>query len=504
MARDAAGVKALYWSLCQGRLLFASEVKALFADEALPRKVRLEALPEYFTFSYIPGANTMLEGVYELQPGSLLRFRPGDSENSVSIQRWFRHEEHEIDVSQADGASGESLETWGAKLRGTLEDSVEECCHAAKGGVKPAVFLSGGIDSSAVLALAAKRFPGEKLRTFSVHFGKKYMNENFFVELMTESCQTEHTWLEIRPKDFLKDFKKTIWALDDPIGDPITVPNYLLARAAAKAGAGDLVLNGEGGDPCFGGPKNIPMMLSSIYGPAFSGVDAQSGWQELNYLHSYRRGFDHLAQLLSPDLLQRTGGQERLISILTPFFSAQPPCSYLNKLMVINMRLKGANLILPKVDKMSSAHGVLALAPLFSRKAIEASLQCPPELKLAGGVEKAILKEAVKDLIPQPIIARPKCGMMVPVRYWFQGGMRRYAKKLLAEKKLKEIGWFDPEYVAWLRTASLEDSNGFRAGLKLWMLVTLMLWHESVIENFPKNIPEKKLTSVQARPAAAL
>jgi asparagine synthase (glutamine-hydrolysing) len=242
----------------------------------------------------------------------------------------------------------------------------------------------------------------------------------------------------------------------------------------------DVVLNGEGGDPCFGGPKNIPMLMARLYGP-LPGEPA-TGWLERNYLRAFQRCYQDLSALLNPDLLREAGGEEALIALLEPYFHAPEPQDFVNKLMSINIRLKGANLILVKVEKMSAAHGLLALPPLFSRRIIETAMRCPPSIKLEGAVEKSVLKKAVWDCVPEAIIARPKSGMMVPVRFWFQGEMRRYGQKLLSRSQIRRGGLFNPDYVERLLNYEMEGVPGLRHGLKLWMLMTFLLWHEQMVE----------------------
>lgn len=466
LVRDAAGVKVLYWTLSQGRLLFASEIKALFADPTVARRLRVGALPEYLSFSFVPGAGTMFEHIEELQPGCILHFRQGQ----VDIRRHFRFEELEEEAPRL-------AEDYTALVRTALEQSVAECL-ALSPKCPPAVFLSGGIDSSSVLAIAAQQRPETRFPTFSVHFGAEYARENDFIQLMVDRYRTEHHWLEVRPHSFVEQLREIIWRLDDPIGDPVTMPNYLLAQAAAQTA--DVVLNGEGGDPCFGGPKNLPMLLARLYGP-LPGEPA-TGWLERNYLRAFQRCYQDLAVLLDPTLLRETGGDEAMISLLEPFFQTDQPRDFVNKLMAMNIRLKGANLILVKVEKMTAANGVLALPPLFSRRIIEASMRCPARTKLEGSVEKSVLKNAVRDWVPEPIIARPKSGMMVPVRFWFQGELRRYGEKLLSPRNLKRSGLFNPDYVKRLLNYDMEGVPGLRHGLKLWMLMTFLLWYEQMVE----------------------
>lgn len=467
LLRDPAGVKVVYWTLSQGRLLFASEVKALFADPAVPRRLRVGALPEYLSFSFVPGVGTMFENIEELQPGSILRFRQG----RVEIRRHFRFEELEEDARR-------SPEEYPGLVRTALEQSVAECL-ALSPNRPPAVFLSGGIDSSSVLAIAAHQRPAARFPTFSVHFGAEYARENEFIQLMVDRYRTDHHWLEIRPRNFVEQLREIIWRLDDPIGDPVTMPNYLLAQAAAQVS--ERVLNGEGGDPCFGGPKNLPMLLARLYGPLPG--ERTTGWLERNYLRTFQRCYQDLAVLLDPALRREIGGDEAMIKLLEPFFQASQPRDFVNKLMAMNIRLKGANLILVKVEKMTAANGILALPPLFSRRIIEASMLCPASVKLKGAVEKSVLKQAVHDLVPEPIIARPKSGMMVPVRFWFQGELRRYGEKLLSRRNLQRCGFFNSAYVKRLLNYEIEGVPGLRHGLKLWMLMTFLLWYEQMVES---------------------
>ncbi len=472
LLRDPSGMKAIYWTKNKDRLVFASEIKALFCDPQTLKKLRLPALAEYLTFSYIPGENTMFEDIFELQPGAMLSL----VKDRVSVSRYFEPERFE----NANN-NGYPKRVYAEKLRDDLETAIKNCCEAV--GEVPAVFLSGGIDSSSVLALAARRFPGKRLKTFSVYFGKRYANENEFISMMVDRYQTDHTFLEIKPKHFVRRLPEIIWRLDDPIGDPITVPNYLMAETASRHTG--FILNGEGGDPCFGGPKNIPMLLSSMYGPMKP--ESNKGWMEYEYLYSYRKCFDDLENILRPEVLQKTGGREALAEIVSPFFQNDPPARFLNKLMSINIRLKGANLILVKVDKMTSANGIIALAPLFTRKIIQNAMECPPEMKLNGNVEKWVLKQAVSGLVPEPIIQRPKSGMMVPVRFWFQSEMKRYAKKRLSRKNLDRVGYFNSVYVQKLLRYDRKEIFSQRNGLKLWMLTTFLSWHEQMVENSHPN-----------------
>lgn len=459
--RDPAGVKVIYYAQNNRRLLFSSEVKALFADKQLEKKLRLSALPEYFTYSYIPGEKTMFEGVYELEAGCYLAL----TDNKKPIQKRYFFPEWQENLY----AKG-NINVLKKELENLIISNIQSFSQQIN--ETPGVFLSGGIDSSSILALAEKAGLQE-MHTFSAHFGKKYVSENEFIDLMLSRYKTKHHYLEIKPSLFIKKLSDIIYYLDEPIGDPVTVPNFLLSEyASAYVPA---ILNGEGGDPCFGGPKNIPMLLFELYN---TGDNNQKKAEA--YLHSYQRAYANLKELFTHEFLQETGGENQLLATIDPFFQLEKPREFINQLMWINIRRKGANLILPKVDKMSSANSLFAYPPLFLGNIIAYSLRIPPSYKLRGNIEKWILKEICKDIVPKEILLRPKSGMRVPVRFWFQKEMKHYAKKILTRDRIQKIGIFNYEYIQKLLAYKDDYDHASRYGLKLWMLMTLFLWQERV------------------------
>jgi asparagine synthase (glutamine-hydrolysing) len=256
------------------------------------------------------------------------------------------------------------------------------------------------------------------------------------------------------------------------------MPNFELSRHVAKEVR--WVFNGEGGDPCFGGPKNVPMMLHHWYG----GIKRGKHFRERQYLASYRRAYDDLYRLLTPDWQKKIDFNSHLIGVLKPFFQSRTPPDFLHKLIAINIRLKGAHLILPKVERMTGAWGLTPLAPLFDERLVKLSFEMPGRMKLSGGVEKIVLKRAFTNRLPPEIIARPKSGMRVPVHFWFKGELKRYARKILGKKSIKNTGIFDPERVRHLLDYNTPEGRA-RYGLRLWMLITFEIWRRIVIEKEP-------------------
>ena len=461
LARDPAGGRTAYFGRHNDRWYVAAEPKGIWGLPGFSRQIRAGAVAQYLTYSYIPGPDTMLEGIHEIQPGHWVELKNGSEPKPI---RHFHFPQFEQDQPEVDFAY------WADRFKKQLRDEV---ALRLESGTNPTVFLSGGLDSSIVAAEVARQ-SSSRPRTYSIHFGHKYPNELSFAHEVAQHLKTEHEDVEISAKLAVSRLRKMVWHLDDPIGDPVTMPNFELANFVSQRDVRQ-VFNGEGGDPLFGGPKNMSMLLGHWYG----GVDTSAGFRERRYLASYRRAYSELDKVLSPELLSELNRDEHLCAPLTPFFEQSGPL--LHKLLAINTQLKGAHLILPKVERMLAASNIRPLSPLFTKSMIELAFSSPPKAKLNQGVEKFLMKEAYRGLIPDSVINRPKSGMRVPVHYWFKGPLRRYAKKILSKRALKRSGLFNAERVSqWLKYDT-EQAAG-RYGLRIWMLLTFEIWRRIVIE----------------------
>ena len=469
LVRDAAGLRSLSYGSHAGRLFFAVEPKAILAVPGFPRRIRHASLAQYLAFSFVPPPHTMLEGVHALPAGHIAHVEEGAC---TRLTRFFELEAEEAGREEREGLASSAHD---ASSVSRFREQFSEVVAARVPREGPVgVFLSGGLDWSLVAAEVAEQAPG-RVCTYSLHFGSQYPHELTFARSVADRIGSRHTEVLLRPQDFLPRLREMIWQLDDPIGDPITMPNYELARRVSADHR--VVFNGEGGDPCFGGPKNLPMLLQHWYG----GVTRGEHFREEAYLASYRRAYEEIGRLLMPDVAREIDPERDLVGVLRPFFRTSRPVHFLNKLMAINIRLKGAHLILPKVERMLAASAITPLSPLFSEEMVRLSMQLPPSLKLNRGIEKVILKRAFEGRLPQAVIDRPKSGMRVPVHFWFQGEMRRYARTILSRKALREGGLFDPQRVKQFLDYSTEEGPG-RYGLRLWMLLTIELWRRILVE----------------------
>ena len=332
------------------------------------------------------------------------------------------------------------------------------------------VYLSGGLDSSCVVALAAKLHT-HPIHTWSIHFGDETPHELEFSSLVAQHCRTTHHIIEIKTEQMWTLLPEAMAVLDDPIGDPLTVPNLILGRAAKQSV--EVILNGEGGDPCFGGPKNQPMLLDRLYQSAISSDEQQATPAQIAaYLASFQKCSSDLPRLLKPDVWNAV---KDVPSVFEPELSGHG--SYLNRLMFINTKFKGADHILTKVSNLTQHCGLRGLSPLFDQRVVELSLTIPPEYKLSGAEEKAVLKAAVRDLLPERILARPKSGMMVPVQLWFRQSWPKQARALLLNRNARIRQYLNQEVIRdWLDYRG--DTWG-RYGVKLWLLVSLEFWLRS-------------------------
>lgn len=451
LVRDAIGARTLFYTRAEDGWAVSPSLKSLRQYSGLDVKLNPNAIRSFLTFAYLPGDETLFENVYELLPAHALRLYPkGKSE----LFNYYEPSEKPV---------AETAEEYTALLREILEDAT--VLRLPKANEDVGVFLSGGVDSSLVTALAAKHHTST-VHTFSISFGAELPNETAYSSLVAAHCRTNHHILSFNGRQIAEHLAEAVGELDCPVGDPLTVPNLLLVRAAARQGL-RVILNGEGGDPCFGGPKNLPMLIWEL--------QRQNGASlPRAYLTSYRKCYDDLPFLLSGEVQNALKNAPPLERHVQPFLESPRFGSYLNRLLYTNTRTKLAHHILPKVERLTASCGVEGRAPLADKNVVDLAFAIPPQLKLRGTTEKWILKEAVRDLLPATIIDRPKSGMRVPVQQWLHNSLRPLANDLLLGKRARSRGLFQTEIIRqWMRG---EGSVYAKQGGKLWLLLTLELW----------------------------
>ncbi|MER6349329.1 asparagine synthetase B family protein [Streptomyces sp. NPDC001595] len=463
LIRDHVGARTLFYARAGDTWAAATSLRALRRWPALGTRMNLSAVRSFLTFAYLPGEETLLEGVREVLPGRVVRLAV---DGALSQQTYWEPQEGH---GEPDGAHPE--DTYALTLRALLEEATARRLPEAEA---VAVLLSGGVDSSLVTALAAK-LHSHPVHTYSISFGGELPNELGYSGLVAAHCHTRHRVLTVSGPAVAARLAEAAALLDSPVGDPLTVPNLMLAEAVAGDGLG-IVLNGEGGDPVFGGPKNLPMLVREMHAGAPGAADAP--WYEdraTAYLRSYRKCWTDLPDLLTADALAALDSAPAPQRFVEPYLTGPDRMTHLlDQLLHCNLRTKGAHHILTKVERLTASQGLQGRAPLFDRRVIDHAFATPPALKLRGTAEKSVLKEAVRDLLPATVVDRPKSGMRVPVQQWLSGPLRELGGDLLLGRAARQRGLFRPDTVrTWMRG---EGTLLPRQGGKLWLVLTLELW----------------------------
>lgn len=477
LARDPIGERSLYYARVGNDYVFASTLRALLAAGLVPRNVDRIGVAEYLSYAYVPGTRTLVEGVRAVLPGEIVRL---DRDGITTTRYWLPPGDSEVHPLSAE-------DDMRVDLRARLEAAVLRRLPPADEPIGAS--LSGGLDSSLIVALAQRLAAptGRSLKTFSISFGAGYPNELMYSSMVAEHCKTNHTILELPPEAIVHHIDDVAAAFDRPVGDPLTVPNALLFREVADHVG--MLLNGEGGDPCFGGPKNLPMILAELYGDARN-PPGDPFARERTFLRAHQKCYDDLPALLDANARAAISG-DALERAVVPLFADDRFRTFINKLMMMNLILKAGHHILPKVDSLSGSFGVLGRSPLLDRRVVEAAFTMPPQLKLRGAEEKYLLKQAVADLLPEPILTRPKSGMMVPVESWFSGPLHGHARTRLLEG-LPRFELFERRYLEDLVGDGLPNLRQ-RRGPKIWLLMTLEAWLRRVLHD-PGQTPNHRNT----------
>ncbi|WP_245717193.1 asparagine synthetase B family protein [Nocardia jejuensis] len=455
LIRDHVGTRTLFHTRAGNTWAASTSLRALRRWPALRTGLHLPAVRSFLTFAYLPGRETLLRGIHEVLPGRIVRLR---ADGTMTEETYWEPAEIDDPRSEAEHV---------LELRALLEDAVS---RRLPSGGPAGVLLSGGVDSSLVTALAAKRHD-HPVRSYSIGFGGTTPNELAYSGLVAAHCGTEHRVLTVPGETVAARLAETVALLDCPVGDPLTVPNLLLAEAVRADGI-DVVLNGEGGDPVFGGPKNLPMLIFEL-----TRDDPDPRARAAAYIDSYRKCHGDLPMLLTPATLAELAGADPVTDLVAPYLRQGQMTSLLNQLLHTNLRTKGAHHILTKVERLTAATGLEGRSPLFDRAVIDHSFRIPPRHKLSGVDEKWILKQAVRDLLPSTIVDRPKSGMRVPVQQWLSGPLRELGHDLLLGESARARGLFREDTIrAWLRG---DGALLPRQGGKLWLVLSLELWLRS-------------------------
>jgi asparagine synthase (glutamine-hydrolysing) len=477
LARDRFGIKPLYYR-DGADFAFASELKALRALPDLSREVDLDALEAFLAFNAIHGPRTIYRGVRKLPPGHVLVREEG----AVRIERYAF-------VSPAVEHRDEPWEALADELRERLRDSVR--AHLVS-DVPVGVLLSGGIDSSALAALAAEH---GRVSTFSIGFTEKSFSEVELARTIARRYGTDHHELVVEP-DAVELLPTIAAAFDEPFADSSALPTYLVSELAAQHVK--VALSGEGGDELFGGYETyvadtLAMRTGGaarLLSPLAEALPSGSGRVPLDYKlkrftraahlpplerhHGWKEIFspDARAELLRPD----RRGTEDPLDVYRARWAETEGADTLARLQDVDRAIYLVDDLLVKTDRMSMAHSLELRVPFLDPVVAELALALPPAARVRGFAKKRLLRSAVEPLVGREIARGRKKGFSIPAAAWLRGELEPFAREVLGADRLRRQGYFEPAAVSRLideHVARREDHSR-----QLWGLITFSLWLE--------------------------
>jgi asparagine synthase (glutamine-hydrolysing) len=493
LARDRLGEKPLYFARYGGGIRFASEIKALLEDTAFPRRVNPDALPFYLALGYAPPPHTMFAGIEKLAPGEYLLV----SADGIRQARYW------TPVMDTLSTSRVAFADCARRLRALLTEAVE---MRLMSDVPLGAYLSGGVDSTAIVALMSRAL-GRPVQTFTVGFdfrrGER-MDEKFnvdarFAALAAARLKTDHHVITLRHDDRLAWLlPHLVYAMDEPVSQTAVVQTVHVA-ALARASGVPVLLSGDASDELFAGYPSyradrvlerylhLPRLLrQTALTPILEHLPTR--FDRLRKLAAKSRDTDPVSRYLTwmhlielerlPALLpasQREMGastRARLAAMLGPLLSAPRTRNFADRIAFASLSWwipEDSNM---RVDKMSMAMSVESRAPFEDHLLVDFALRLPLALKLRGGDFKAVLKHAVADLVPREILSRPKWGFFPPASEWLRTSLRPLVETHLAPERVAAAGWFDPGAVG-----RLLDSHIMQHHYELWPLWTLLMFH---------------------------
>jgi asparagine synthase (glutamine-hydrolysing) len=477
LARDRLGKKPIYWTVHQNRLVYGSELKTLLQDPTLPRIIDQEALGQYLQFQYVPAPRSILKGIRKLPPASILTW---DGREPTIRRYWspsYEPKDQRPEVEQI------------TECRDLLRESVQ---LRLRSDVPVGIFLSGGMDSSAVTALASELAP-IRLKTFSIGFQDSAYNELPYARRVADAFDTDHVE-DVVALDAIDLLPELVEHFDEPFADSSALPTFRVAQLASQSVK--VVLTGDGGDEAFGGyrryvgmrwlrgaaalprPARILARRASLgladaahLGPRTRSRLAR-GWEaaELSEVDRYVR----LMSIFRPDdvvRLQRGTGSDPsgyLASILNERGRR------LDRLLRTDLLTYLPEDLLVKMDRATMANSLEARSPILDHRLIEFAATLPESRKITGRTTKAILRKAVGPLLPPGLLDRPKMGFAVPIDEWFRGQLGMMLEDLLRANTGEAQHLVDPAIGARFLA---EHRRGYREhGHRLWALLMLELW----------------------------
>lgn len=505
LARDRVGIKPLYYYMGLDRLLFGSELKSLLQDPSVPRNINFHALHSYLSFLYVPAPLTIFQGIKKLPPGHTLEYVNGE----VSVRRyWTVPYGVEPDEAEAAGPvtfNSKTVQHYAEEVRERLKVSVQRRLIS---DVPLGVFLSGGLDSSAIVGLMAQT-ANTQVKTFSIGFPHAgYYDEREYARKVVNLFNTKHHEDEVAP-NALEVLPLLIQHFDEPFGDSSAIPTYYLAKLARQHVT--VCLSGTGGDEIFAGyrrylledllrryqrvPKPVqwltrlaagalPVSRTSVIKEYFLLLkrflarqeDSSPMLRHINMMTCFSP--EAKAELYAegmPDDLPEA--QDLLVN----YYKKANDFDELSRTLFADFHTYLPEDLLVKEDRMTMAASLEGRVPFLDHEFIEFVARMPSEFKVHGLTTKYIFKEAMRPLLPTSIIERRKHGFGVPIGEWFKQDLKTYAADVFHDPKTAQRGWFNTDYIRSLLDEHQKGVQDYSS--QLWALLIFELWCREYLDN---------------------
>jgi asparagine synthase (glutamine-hydrolysing) len=492
LARDRMGKKPLYYRDTPSQFLLGSEVRALLAHPTCPRELDPKNLSRYLAHEYVPSPHCIFQGIHKLPAGHWLTWKDG----LTRLHRYW-------DVSFSSHPAASDEEEMAGELLQRLKEAVRLRLIS---DVPLGVFLSGGIDSSAVAALMAQLRPPSQIKTFSIGFEEASFDESAHARMVARHLGTDHHEQILHSRASLDILPQVAAFLDEPLADPSIIPTYLLARFTRQHVT--VALGGDGGDELFAGyPTFLAHRLARFYKPPrllherlirpladLLPVSAKNFSFEFK-LKRFLRGARQRPEIRDQFWIGAfTPDEQRVLLGANPadipgyqdVLEAGERCDapdVFDRLSYLYCKFYLQDCILTKVDRATMACSLEARAPFLDFHFVEFANSIPFDLKLKGLTSKYILKKAMRGLLPPDILARAKKGFGIPVAQWIRGGLRPMALDLFAEQRIRRQGIFNHEIVSRLLHEHLRGRQDHRK--QLWTLLMFQLWIDRYLKPCP-------------------
>ncbi|PFR74236.1 asparagine synthase (glutamine-hydrolyzing) [Bacillus cereus] len=476
-ARDHFGIKPLYIAQQNDITFFASEKKSIL-HVMQDKGVNPTALQHYFTYQYGPEPETLTNDINKIEPGHYFIKEIG---KEIEVYRYWKPYFNASDIKKEEHIRA---------IRDVLYDSVK--VHM-RSDVPVGAFLSGGIDSTIIASIAKEINPN--LLTFSVGFEYRGFSEIDVAKETAEKLGVKNYSVLVTPQEFMNEFPKIMWHMDDPLADPAAVPLYFVAKEARKHVT--VVLSGEGSDELFGGyniyrePNSLKMfsyiptsgrtVLKALSGVLKEGFKGKS-FLERGCTPIEERYYGNAKIFREEEKIKLIKSYNESVNykdVTKPLYNEIKDYDDVSKMQYIDMYTWLRGDILLKADKMSTAHSLELRVPFLDKEVFDVASKIPTELKIANRTTKAILREAVRGIVPDHVLDRKKLGFPVPIRHWLKDEMYDWALNIIKESKTEHL--IDKKYVLNLLEAHRTDKGDHSR--KIWTVLTFMVWHQIYIEH---------------------